>query len=67
MKQRRSKYADMTPVERSIHSRESGIARMRQNIIDIKTRAAEQIAEIETRIREKQVLVDALKRGTLKA
>ena len=66
-KSRRSKYADMTPVERSIHSREKGIERMKQNIIQIREKAEEQVAEIMARMKEKQFLVDALKRGSLKA
>lgn len=66
MAQRASKLKEMTPVERSIYSRERGVARMKQNIIDIREKADDQIAEINARIREKQTLVDALKRGTLK-
>jgi hypothetical protein len=57
---------EMTPVKRAILSRERGIARMKENIINIQKRAAQEVAEIQARIREKQTLVDALKRGTLK-
>ena len=66
MAKKRGIYKDMTPVERSIFSRERGIARMNQNIRRIRDEAAEKIALIQTGIREKQTLVDALKRGTLK-
>jgi hypothetical protein len=66
MAKSRGKFADMNPVERSIFRRESGIARMRENIKRIRERAEEAVAEIEARIREKQVLLDALKRGNLK-
>ena len=65
-KKQRGLLKDMSPVERSIYSREGGIARMRENIKNIRERATQEIAEIEARIREKQVLVDALKRGNLK-
>jgi len=64
---RKSKFADMSPVDRSIFRRESGIARMRENIKRIREDAERAIAEVEARIREKQVLLDALKRGNLKA
>ena len=56
---------EMSPIERAILSRESGISRMKENIRRIKEDAEEAIAEIEARIREKTVLLDALKRGQL--
>jgi len=56
---------EMSPIERAILSRESGISRMNENIRRIKEDAEEAIAEIEARIREKTVLLDALKRGQL--
>ena len=72
MKAQRGKLKDMTPVERSVFSRERGIARMLENIQRIRQAANEDIAKVEARIKEKQVLkvgqlVDALKRGRLKA
>ena len=56
---------EMSPIERAILSRESGISRMKENIRRIKEDAEEASAEIEARIREKTVLLDALKRGQL--
>lgn len=56
---------EMTAVERAIDSRERGIAIMKENISRIRRRADEEVHAIETRIREKQVLLDALKRGNL--
>lgn len=53
------------PVELSIYRRESGIKRMRENIKQIRDEANRRVAEVEGRIREKQVLLDALKRGRL--
>lgn len=57
---------DMTPLERSIHSRERGIARMRDNIERIRKDAEAKVSTIQARIAEKQVLLDALKRGAMK-
>lgn len=53
------------PLERSIHMREKGIERMELNIQRIREAADEQIAEVRARIKEKRVLLDALKRGKL--
>ena len=53
------------PLERSIYIREGGIKRMQQNIVRIRREAEEEIAEVQKRIKEKQVLLDALKRGQL--
>ena len=55
-----------TPLERAINSRQKGIERMRKNIADIRRKADEQIAVIQRHIEQKQVLLDALKRGALK-
>lgn len=55
------------PLTRCIESRERGIKRMRDNIARIRKDAEQRIAEVELRVREKQVLLDALKRGRLKA
>ena len=63
----KARRKDMSPLDRAIVSRESGIARMRENIKRIKEAADKEIAAIEARIREKSVLLDALKRGQLKA
>lgn len=51
---------------RSIESRERGIDRMRANIRRIQQDTARQIADIEVRIKEKSILLDALKRGRIK-
>lgn len=53
------------PLERSIYVREKGIERMESNIQRIREAADEQIAEVRARIKEKRVLLDALKRGKL--
>ena len=57
---------DMTPLERAIDSRERGIATMRRNIERIQREADNDIAEIKARITEKQILLDALKKGALR-
>lgn len=51
----------------SINSREKGIARMRDNIKKIREQADRDVAEIEKRIKEKQILLDALRRGKIAA
>lgn len=56
----------MTSIEKAIRSREMGIKRMKDNIGRIRKRAEEEIAGIERRMVERQVLLDALKRGQLK-
>ena len=66
MAKRKGKLSGLNPVERSIFRRESGIARMRENIKRIREIAEQDVAEIEARIREKSILLDALKRGNLK-
>lgn len=58
---------DRSPVERAIASRESGISRMRENIRRIKESANAAVEQIEARIKEKQFLLDALKRGQISA
>lgn len=63
----RKKRKDMNPLERSIASREGAIGRMKENINRIRSDAAEKIAEIQARIKEKQFLLDALKRGQISA
>ena len=67
MKQQRKSRKQMSAVERSIDSRERGIARMKQNIDAIRRKAEKEIADASARIAEKQILLDALKRGSLKA
>lgn len=61
----RKKKVPTDPVARSIYYRESGIRRMRENIQRIREDAELKVAEIERGIREKSVLLDALKRGKL--
>ncbi|MCU1305130.1 MAG: hypothetical protein JWQ87_5414 [Candidatus Sulfotelmatobacter sp.] len=53
------------PLEKSIYLRERSIARMKENIRGIRADAEEAVAEVEKRIKEKHVLLDALKRGKL--
>ncbi len=59
------KKIKMTTLERSIHTRERGIARMKENIDKIQERANEDIKSIEKRIKTARVLLEALKRGEL--
>lgn len=64
VKQRKSKVPT-DPVGRSIWRRESGIRRMEANIRKIREDADARIALIQQDIKDKQVLLDALKRGKL--
>lgn len=62
----KKKQRPPTPLERAIRSRERGIARMRTEIKNVRLRAAEEIRGITLRIKEKTVLLDALKSGKLR-
>lgn len=53
------------PLGRSIFVRERAIERMQNNITRILEEAGEKAKEVEKRIAEKKVLLDALKRGKL--
>lgn len=66
MANRKVKYSELSPLERSIFSRERAILRMKQNIARIRQDADGEINATESRIKEKQILLDALKRGRLK-
>lgn len=63
----RKKRKDMNPLERSIASREGAIERMKLNMDRIRKEADKTISEIQVRIKEKQFLLDALKRGQITA
>lgn len=60
------KRAKKSPIERAIFSRECGIKRMQDRILAIKRRAASEVEAIERRVAERQILLDALKRGQIK-
>lgn len=53
------------PLTRSIESRERAIDRMEANIRKVQRDADQEIAAIRKRIKEKRVLLDALKRGAI--
>jgi len=62
----KAKAKGRDPLTRAIVSRERGIERMRGNIRRLQHIHQKEVAEIWRRIGEKQVLLDALRRGTLK-
>ena len=63
----KKRVVGLGPLDRSIRSREMGIKRMLQNIQKVREKAEEQIVFIQRGIQEKEILLDALKRGSLKA
>jgi hypothetical protein len=60
-----TKKPPMTDLERAIKSRETGIRHMKESQREIRQRADEKIAAIQKRIDRSQVILDAIKRGTL--
>lgn len=56
-----------TPLERSIISRERGIAQMEESVRRLERQTAEEVKVIRNRIAEKRILLDALKRGAIKS
>lgn len=54
-----------TPLQRSIESRERGIKRMLDEKVKIMDEAKRKCDEIDKRLVEKKVLLDALKKGSI--
>lgn len=62
----KTKKKAMSPIERAIWLHARGIEKSRDEIARIQERADEAIAKVKKSINKRQILMDALKSGSLK-
>jgi hypothetical protein len=56
----------MSPIERSIRSREHGIAKLKLQKVNIARWAEQDIAKVDRKIAEREIILNAIKAGSLK-